>query len=272
MKKFLAVLLAALMVLTVFAACSKEPAGEETTAEVVENPGDDETAPADGDEKVLIMGSSCDFPPYEYVDDNGDYAGIDVDIAKLVCEKLGYTLQIENMTFNSILAAVEAKTVDFGMSGFTVTEERQQQVNFTTSYEKAFQAILVKAGSDIKGKEDLEGKKIGVQLGTTGDSFTTEDFGEDAVNRYEKYSQAVTALQNDQVDVVVLDIAPAQAFAEANEDLTVLEATYGQEDYAIAFNKENTELLDQFNSVIDELLADGTIDEILAKYKSEDAE
>lgn len=264
MKKFvkiLAVVMVFAMTATLFCACGEKPAPEE--------PASGESAPA-AEVKTLSMGSSCDFPPYEFVDDDGNYAGIDIDIATGFCEKNGYKLEVKDMEFKSIIAAVNSGAVDFGMSGFTITEERKQSINFSDPYEETVQAIVVKEGSPIKGKDDLAGKSIGVQAGTTGDDFVTNDFGKEAVKQYDKYSLAITALINDQVDCVVLDDAPAKEFVKASAGLVKLDTEYGKEQYAAAFNFEDAELLAQFNQYLSEIKADGTLDSIFAKY--EDAE
>ena len=255
------------MILGVFAGCGAKTVEEEATTAAPETV---EVADVSFEGQTLVMGSSCDFPPYEYVDGDGSYIGIDVEIATAICEKLGATLEVKDMAFNGIVAAVESGAVSFGMSGMTVTDERKESVNFSDPYETAVQAILVKEGSDIVSAEDLAGKKIGVQAGTTGDDYCTEDFGQDYVNQYEKYALAVQALINDQVDCVVVDGPVAAEFAEANEGLVVLDTAYAVEDYAIAFNKADTALLDAFNAALAELKADGTVDAIFAKYKDED--
>ena len=262
MKKFAKITAIVLVIalIGVFAACG----GNGGT------PAEDTTEAPQAETKKLIMGTSADFPPYEFVDDNEAYAGIDVEIAQGFCDKNGYELEIQDMEFKSIIAAVNSKAVDFGMSGFTITDERKLSVNFSDPYEETFQMILVKEDSPITGKDDLEGKTIGVQAGTTGDDFCTEDFGEDAVNQYDKYDLAITALQNDQVDCVVLDESVAKAFAEANDSLKVLDTAYGAEQYAIAFNFDDAELLEAFNAYLAEIKADGSLDAIFEKYKSAD--
>lgn len=262
--KVISVILALVLMISCFAACGGSTEDPTTTAP-------DESTPAAEGTK-LVMGSSCDFPPYEFVGEaDNEYIGIDVEIAQGFCEKNGYELEIQDMDFKSIIAAVNTQAVDFGMSGFTITEERKNSVMFSDPYEETFQSIIVKEGSDIAGKEDLEGKTIGVQAGTTGDDFVTKDFGEDAVNQYDKYTMAITALLNDQVDCVVLDDAVADAFVEANEGLKKLDTPYGKEEYAVAFNFDDTALLEQFNAYLAEIKADGTLDDIFAKYKTDDA-
>lgn len=265
MKKVIAILVAALICVTVFAACSK-PATDETT----EAASEAETLASDFAGKTLVMGSSCDFPPYESIGEDGSYVGIDIDIAKAICAKLGATLEVKDMDFNGIIAAVETGAVSFGMSGMTITEARKESVNFSTPYETAVQVILVKEGSEIKSADDLEGKKIGVQAGTTGDDYATEDFGQDAVAQYTKYALAIQALINDQVDCCILDEPTAKAFAAENEGLTVLETAYATEEYAVAFNKADTALLDAWNAAFDAIKADGTVDAIFAAYAEEE--
>ena len=245
MKKLIALLLALTMIFA-FAACSKAPAKEET--------------------KTLTMACSADFPPYEYVNDDGSYAGIDVEIAQAVCDKLGYKLEVKDMDFDGIIAAVESGAVSFAMSGLTITDERKESVNFSDSYAKGVQVILVKDGSPIATVDDLDGAKIGVQAGTTGDFYCTDDSGQENVSQFTKYAMAVEALKNDQVDCVVLDNEPAKAFVAANEGLKILDTAYADEDYAAAFNKKDTDLLAQFNKALGELKADGTLDKIVDKY------
>ena len=266
MKKIIAILAVMALVIACFAACggktgSEEtaPADDATTAEIVENPG--ETS-AD----VLVMGTNAAFPPYEFVADDGSYAGIDVEIATAVAEKLGKTLEIKDMEFDSLIPAVAGGSIDFVMAGLTVTDERKETVNFSETYSTGIQVIIVKEGSEIASVDDLEGKKIGVQAGTTGDIYATGDYGQENVSQFNNGSLAVQALINGQVDCVIIDNEPAKNFVAANEGLTILETEYTVEDYAAAFAKENTELLDQFNAALAELTADGTIKTIIGKY------
>lgn len=245
MKKLIALLLAFTMIFA-FAACSKAPVKEET--------------------KTLTMACSADFPPYEFVNDDGSYAGIDVEIAQAVCDKLGYKFEVKDMDFDGIIAAVESGAVSFAMSGLTISDERKESVNFSDSYAKGVQVILVKDGSPIATVDDLDGAKIGVQAGTTGDFYCTDDYGQENVSQFTKYAMVVEALKNDQVDCVVLDNEPAKAFVAANEGLKILDTAYADEDYAAAFNKKDTNLLAQFNKALGELKADGTLDKIVDKY------
>ena len=226
--------------------------------------------------ETLTMGSSCDFPPYEfYHDETGEIVGIDVEIAQAVCAKLGYELKIEDMQFDSIIAAVVSGKVDFGMSGFTVTEERKQNVDFSTSYTTATQSVLVPAETAITTVDDILNPEneysIGVQIGTTGDLYITGDVEalglKHTVERFNKYGDAVMALLNGKLDCMIVDDQVAISFAAANEGLALLDTAYALEEYAICFPKES-ELYATFNAALEELIADGTVQTIIEKYIS----
>lgn len=227
---------------------------------------------------VLKMGSSIDFPPYEYYDDEtGDIVGIDVEIAQAVADKLGYTLEISDMQFDSIIAAVCSGKVDIGMSGFTITEERKQSVNFSTPYTTAQQSVLVPVNTEIESVDDILNPdneyKIGVQTGTTGDLYISDDVEtlglKHSVERYNKYHDAVMALSSGKIDCIIVDDQVAISFAAADENLKILDAAYAVEEYAICFAKES-EIYDAFNTALEELIADGTVQSILDKYISEE--
>lgn len=265
MKKFkvIALILVLAMALTAFVACkSAEP----------QTNGDETTVAADGETtnaasgKTLVMGTNAAFPPYEFVAEDGSYAGIDVEIAKAVAEKLGCELEIKDMEFDSLIPAVSGGSIDFALAGMTMTDERKESVNFSDTYATGVQVVIVKEGSDIATIDDLEGKKIGVQAGTTGDIYATDDYGQENVSQFTNGSLAVQALLNDQVDCVIIDNEPAKNFVAANEGLVILKTEYTVEDYAAAIAKENTELLDKFNAALAELTADGTIKTIIDTY------
>ena len=249
MKKILALVLALVLCLGCFAAC-----------------GGNDADTNDGTEKeVLTMCTNATFPPYEYYD--GDkIIGIDAEIAQAIADKLGMELVIEDMEFNSIISYVNANDNAFGMAGMTVTEDRKKTVDFTTSYAKGIQSVIVKADSDIKSIDDLAGKKIGVQLTTTGDIYATDEFGADFVTQYNKATDCVLGLTKGDVDAVIIDNAPAKVFVEQNEGLVLLDAAYADEDYAIAVKKGDAELLEKLDTAITELIADGTVAKIVEKY------
>ena len=187
-------------------------------------------------------------------------------IAKAIADKLGLKLEIQDMEFNSIITAVQSGKADLGLAGMTVTDERKQSVDFTDSYATGIQSVIVKEGSSIKSIDDLKGKKIGVQLATTGDIYAKDDFGEENVEEYNKGADAVMALTSGKIDAVIIDNQPAKAFVKTTDGLQILDTDYVQEDYAAAIQKGNTDLLNAVNGALKELKEDGTIQKILDKY------
>ncbi len=214
---------------------------------------------------VLTMATNAYFPPYEYYE-GSDIVGIDAEIAKAVADKLGLELKIEDMEFDSIITAVSTGKADMGLAGMTVTEERKQNVNFSDTYATGVQVVVVPEDSAIQTVDDLAGKKIGVQLATTGDIYCTDDFGSENVEEYNKGNDAIMALISGKIDAVVIDNEPAKSFVAANEGLKILDTEYVTEEYAAALNKENTALLEAINGALKELKADGTLDSIINKY------
>ena len=218
----------------------------------------------------LTMATNATFPPYEMTTDSGDIEGIDVDTAKAIAEKLGLELQIDDMDFDAALLSVQQGKADIAMAGITVTDERKAVMAFSDSYATGIQSIIVPEGSDIASPDDLAGKMIGTQRGTTGYIYCTDDFGEDSVVAYDNGLTAVQALNNGQVDAVVIDNAPAKEYVAANPGLKVLETSYAEEDYAIGMNKDNTALVEAVNAALEELKADGTLQSIVDKYITAD--
>lgn len=227
------------------------------------------TACGEKEADKLVMATNAAFPPYEYYE-NDKIVGIDAEIAAAIAEKLGLELEIADIEFGSIVAGVQTGKYDMGMAGMTVNEERLESVNFSTSYAQGIQSIIVKEDSEIATVDDLyvDGAtyKVGVQQDTTGDIYSTDDFGEDRVVRYNKGADAVAALAAGKVDCVIIDNEPAKSFVDANEGIKVLDTEYAVEDYAICVAKENTELLEDINAALEELIADGTVQEIVDKY------
>ncbi len=213
----------------------------------------------------LTMATNATFPPYEMTTDAGTIEGIDVDTAKAIAEKLGLELQIDDMDFDAALLSVQQGKADIVMAGVTVTDERKAVMDFSDSYATGIQSIIVPEGSDIASPDDLAGKKIGTQRGTTGYIYCSDDFGDSNVVAYDNGLTAVQALNNGQVDAVVIDNAPAQEFVAANPGLKVLDTSYAEEDYAIGMAKGSA-LEDAVNKALEELKADGTLQSIVDKY------
>lgn len=224
--------------------------------------------------ETLKMGTNAYFPPYEYYDDTtGEIVGIDAEVADAISKKLGYDgVEIVDMDFAAILPAVASGKVDFGMAGMTVNEERLQSVDFTTSYATGVQVVIVKEDSDLTSVDDLfaEGAnhKVGVQMGTTGDLYCTEDIQDAGLGTVEPYNNgtdAVVALMSGKVDCVVIDNEPAKKYVEMNEGLKILDTEYVTEDYAICLAKDSP-LTEQINAALEDLIADGTVQAIVDKY------
>lgn len=250
-KKVLSIMLCVSMAAAVLAGCgAKEEAA----------------APAEGTEEggVLLMGTNAEFPPYEYYEGQ-EVVGIDVDIAQAVAEKLGMELEVEDMAFDSLIAALSSGKVDMVAAGMTVTEERLASVNFSDTYATGVQSIIVKEDSEIASADDLTGKTVGVQLGTTGDIFA-EDIENGTVERYNKGMEAVQALSQGKIDAVIIDNEPAKVFVSEVEGLKILDEAFAIEDYAIAIAKEDTELLEKVNAALAELKEEGTLQAIVDKY------
>ena len=213
----------------------------------------------------LTMATNATFPPYEMTTDSGEIEGIDVDTAKAIAEKLGLELQIDDMDFDAALLSVQQGKADIVMAGVTVTDERKAVMDFSDSYATGIQSIIVPNDSDIASPDDLAGKKIGTQRGTTGYIYCSDDFGEDSVVAYDNGLTAVQALNNGQVDAVVIDNAPATEYVAANPGLKVLDTSYAEEDYAIGMAKGSA-LEDAVNKALEELKEDGTLQSIVDKY------
>ena len=213
----------------------------------------------------LTMATNATFPPYEMTTDSGEIEGIDVDTAKAIAEKLGLELQVDDMDFDAALLSVQQGKADIVMAGVTVTDERKAVMDFSASYATGIQSIIVPNDSDIASPDDLAGKKIGTQRGTTGYIYCSDDFGEDSVVAYDNGLTAVQALNNGQVDAVVIDNAPATEYVAANPGLKVLDTSYAEEDYAIGMAKGSA-LEDAINKALEELKEDGTLQSIVDKY------
>ena len=274
-KKLLAMMLTCVMAVSL-AACAggDESAAEDAGAagETAEEDAGEDAAEAEGETGgetqeeggVLVMATNAEFPPYEYYE-GGEVVGIDAEIAAAIAEKLGMTLEIEDMAFDSIVTSVSTGKADMGVAGMTVTEDRLQNVNFSDPYATATQVVILREDSDIQDVAGLEGKTVGVQLGTTGDLFA-EDIKDVTVERYNKGFEAVQALSQEKIDAVIIDQEPAKVFVEENEGLIILDEAYTEEEYAIAIAKDNTELLEQVNAALAELKESGKLDEIIGKY------
>lgn len=238
LKKWFVVAMAGVMVATLMTGCGKDE---------------------------IVMGTNAAFPPFESIE-GGKIVGFDVEIAELVANKLGKELVIEDMEFGTLLAAVNTGKVDFVAAGMTATEERAKQVDFSDTYFQSKQVIIVNEGDTaIVGPDDLVDKKVGVQLGTTGDLFASETEGVEVV-RFDKAALAVMDLKNNKINAVIVDEEPAKKIAANQQGVTLLEAPFINEEYALAVKKGNEDLLKEINQVLADMKADGTYDKLYEKY------
>ena len=275
MKKIIAFSLVLVMVLGLFAACGST--AENNTNN--ENAGTNENAGANEgtatekltlEEGKLIMSTNASFPPYEMTTDDGGFAGIDVEIAEAIAEKLGLELEILDMDFDAALLAVNEGKSDIVMAGVSVNEDRKLVMDFSDSYATGVQVVIVKEGSDVT-MDNLGEKMIGAQRGTTGYIYASDTpenggYGEDHVVAYDNGASAVQALMNGQVDCVIIDNAPAKEYVKANPGLALLDGEWVTENYAIGCNKGNTKLVEAINKALAELIEDGTVQAIVDKY------
>ncbi len=274
MKKSIITIAAAVCMAAVLTACGGSQTKTETTAAATENAGTEaasgETS-AEGSEAAteaaggkLIMVTNAEFPPYEFRENN-DIVGIDADIARAIAEKLGMELEIQDMAFDSLIPAIQSGKADFAAAGMTVNEDRKKNVDFTDTYAEAAQVIIVKEDSEIASPDDLTGKKIGVQTGTTGDIYA-DDIENGDIQRFNKGMEAVMSLTQGKIDAVIIDREPAKVFIKENEGLKILDEAFTEEEFAIAIKKGNTELVDKFNAAIKELKESGEFQKIVDKY------
>ena len=272
MKKMLTLLLALAMALSL-AACG---GGDKPAGDAGDSAPADTSAPAGtGSEDT-----GTEAPAFTTVEegklhmstDAGGFEGIDVEVAQAIAGKLGLELVVDDMGFDAALTAVQTGQSDVAMAGITVTEDRQQVMDFSDSYATGIQVVIVKEDSPIATVDDLSSAEmIGCQKATTGYIYCSDTpenggYGEDHVTAYETGALAVMALVNGQVDAVVIDNEPAKSFVAENEGLKILDTEFAVEDYAIGLAKGNTALLEAVNAAMAELKADGTFQGIVDKY------
>lgn len=300
MKKIIALALAAIMVCSL-AACGSN-SGTETKGETkatnaetknetqTEAKADETQAPetaatetAEADEATgaqsetgeasadnggkLIMATEAGFAPYEYTEDGETVIGVDVDIANEIAKAMGRELEIQNMSFDGALMAVQQGTVDFAAAGISVTDERKENMDFTIEYATSRQVVVVNAAAErVASVDDINGDlMIGVQAGTVADIYC-DDEGFTNKRQYNKFMEAALDLKNDKIDCIIMDSLPAEQIVAENPDLKILDSEVFTDKYAIAVQKGNTELLEQMNAVLQQLMDDGKIEEFTIKH------
>ncbi|MDF2511642.1 MAG: putative secreted protein [Herbinix sp.] len=245
-KKLVSMLLVTAMAATIFTGCKKE------------------------ESNTIIVGTEAGFAPYEYMD--GDkVVGIDMDIAQAIADSMGKELVVKNMDFDGALLAVQNGTVDFVAAGVSVDAERAKVMDFSTEYVDSTEVVVVNAANPAVTTVDdagLAGKIIGVQQGNIADFYVEENVESKEIKRYTKFAQASEDLKNGKIDCIVMDQYPAEELVAANSELVIMDGTLFQDKYAIAVDKGNKELLDEINTVIEDLKASGKMDEIIAAHTS----
>ena len=211
----------------------------------------------------LVIATSPDFPPFENLE-GSEIVGIEVEILELICEELGVTLVLEDMDFDAVLAGVQAAKYDCGMSGITASADRANSMLFTDIYYIAGQAIVVPADSDITSKDDLEGKKVSVQTGTTAEDFCLAA-GYD-VTSLAGNADAKNAMTGGRVDAWVVDNLTAEEMCKGDDSVKILDEYLTEEPYAFAFAFGSEDLVAEIDKILQKLIADGTVEEIFAQY------
>ena len=263
------------VLVTLVAACGA-PATEAPTEAPAEEPTEAPTEaptepPAEEEEEGLgtvVIGTNAEYPPFEYVDEEGNITGFDIDLMEAVAQAAGFDYEFVNTRWDGIFVALASGEFDAVASAATITEEREEMVDFSDPYFNAGQRIVVQAGeTEIEGPEDLAGKRVGVQLGTTGDIWLTDETEAEVV-RYDENTLAFQALANGDVDAAVADGPTAVDIIQANPemDLEVLPGTYTDEQYGIAVNPDRQDVLEAINQGLAAVRESGQYDEIYDKY------
>jgi len=264
-KKYLALACMGVLGMSVLAGCG----GSDVSGEL----GD--AGSVDVSSESITFDTNAEFPPFEFVTSGGvidDFDGIDMKIAKQIGDDNGMTAKIENMEFDSLLIALENGQVDAVIAGMSITDERKEAVDFSVPYYTATQVMIVKEDSDIAKASDMEGKKIAVIQGYTGEECI-KDLGYD-YEAFKKGTETILELTNGKCDVVVIDSATAAKYVKDNEGLKIVEdpSVFESEEYGIAVKKGNTEILDKINTSVQKMLDEGTIATWATEYSDADAE
>lgn len=224
------------------------------------------------DEEKVIIGTSADFPPFEYTED-GDIVGFDVDVIKSILKDQGYKVEIEDMSFSSLIPALKQKKIDVVAAAMTITDERDKKIDFSKPYYEADQSIIVKSGSGIQidKPQDLQNYTVGAQTGTTGAGWIKENLikngtmSEDDFDSYDTYTLAVNDLANERIDAVVLDKPVAKAF-EQDKDVKIIKTIETGEEYGFGVREESTDLLEDINKGLDNIKGSEEWNNYVDKY------
>lgn len=213
----------------------------------------------------LVMVTEAEFAPYEYYE-GGEIVGVDVDIAKYIASSLNKKLVIKDVSFDSIINEVKSGKADFGAAGISYTPERSEEVDFSINYSTSKQVIIAKSSSSIKKLNDINNKKLGVQLGSIADTYLTKNYKNSTITRQKKYLTLVEDLKSDKVDAIVMDLLPAKEIIKVNKGLIILDEELTHDEYGMIVKKGNEELLNSINKCLEELKSSGKIDEYIINH------
>src|SRR6056297_608376 len=278
-KKIISIILVVIMMLT-FVGCSQSSGGEpnqepnqeaEGETEEPEEPKEETKLDKIKEKGVIVLGTAADYPPYEFHKEiNGEdhIVGFDIEIAKAFAEDLGVELEIKDMKFEGLIAALVADNIDFIVAGMVPKPERAEVVDFSMPYYQAEQSILIKA-EDVdtyKAPEDFEGVVVGAQKATVQEEIVLNQIPGSEYKGLSKITNLVLELKNDKIEAIVLVKPVADAYANQNEDLIVPEISFGTEEgVAAAVNKGNSELLAELNKTLENLIETGTLDTFISE-------
>lgn len=227
-------------------------------------------SPALAQKPVLRVAADCAFVPFEFMDENNQIVGFDVDLAKAIGEAMGYEVQFLDMAWNGLIPSLLNKNIDMIASGMSITEERAKQVNFSDQYFTSVLTIVVhKNNTGVATLEDLANKKVGVQINTTGD-FAAEEIPGVSIYRYNTVPETLQNIVIGIVDAAIIDLPVAEAFFAANPNAPLKHVGKVSEDdyFGLALRKEDTELLEKVNAALAKLKEDGTYQQIYDKWFS----
>lgn len=219
-------------------------------------------------EDEIIMVTEAGFAPYEYWE-NGEIVGVDIEIANEIAKYLNKKLIVKDISFDSIINELNSKKADFAAAGMSITKERLKEVDFSIPYATSKQVIIVKKGSTIKNIEDLNGKKVSVQLGSIADITISEKYPNIILVRQKKFLSASEDVKNGKSDCIVMDILPALELVKNNNMLEIVDKDLFSDSYGIAVKKGNKKLLDAINIVLERLIKEGKIEQYTIDYTSE---
>lgn len=218
-------------------------------------------------EDELVLVTEAGFAPYEYYE-NGQITGVDIDIANEIANSLGKKLVIKDVAFDSIINEVKTGKADIGAAGLSYTEERAKEVDFTINYATSSQVVIVNNNSDINNINNLNNKKIAVQLGSVADTYVTKNFPDAEIVRQKKYLAAIQDLKTNKVDCVVMDQLPAKEMVKSNDGIKILDGSLATDNYGMIVKKGNEELLNSVNEVLQRLMDEGKIDSYIVNHST----